>query len=177
MLVLLLLCTATAYAQPARPLVDVPYEWRESNWLDKPGRLQFPEGSCAHAALITCLRMSHAPQLANYWRARYGAGETGAGLAALCEREGIPYDYCPSPDPGFLERAMRHGLPAVIQVPGQDSWHAVTVCHFDSSWACILDNNDTARYRWLTRAEFLTYWQGFGLVVAAPAYPPAVTTR
>src|SRR5579862_4653429 len=58
-------------------LVDIPRPRRKHNWIGDRG-----QGSCVHAALVNLWHWQGRHELAEWWAARHGNGETAEGLAA-----------------------------------------------------------------------------------------------
>src|SRR5690242_2839570 len=52
-------------------LVDIPHRWRKRNWIGDRG-----QGSCVHAALVHLWHWQGRHDLAEWWAARHGNGET-----------------------------------------------------------------------------------------------------
>lgn len=66
-----------------------------------------------------------------------GTDASWIDMAMRCYR-GVCITY------GFSER---YGTPTI--------YHMVWLCHFDSEWACVADNNFPGTYEWTRREEFL----------------------
>src|SRR5579859_2018821 len=60
--------------------IDVPLASRKKNWIGDRG-----QGSCVHAALAHLFHWQGRHDLAEWWAARHGNGETAEGLAAKLE--------------------------------------------------------------------------------------------
>src|SRR5579871_6301737 len=82
--------------------IDIPPAWRRRNWFGDRG-----QGSCVHASLVHLFHWQGRHDVARWWAARYGNGETAEGLAAKLEGAGIPFAETRSGDVAFLEWAIR----------------------------------------------------------------------
>jgi len=149
-----------------RPVVNPPLKDRQENW-----RGSRREGSCVWAATITLLRWQGRYNTANRLRQKYGNGEYSEDWAAKMEREGLRYAYVTNGDVRFLEWACRTRRGAGVTV--LRGAHMVNLVHLDDEWACLLDNNDTGKYKWVPREMFLAEWRAsFGWALT-PVYTPA----
>lgn len=182
LLVVLLLCVPLAgcegdfsqgfFVQPAankeRPVINPPAKDRQKNWLGNKR-----EGSCVWASTITLLRWQGRYNTAYYIRNKYENGEWPDDWARKMESEGLRYAFVTNGDVKFLEWACRTRRGAAVTIMG--GAHMVNLVHLDSNSACLLDNNNPVRYRWVSRAAFLAEWKashGWGLsVVYTPAAP------
>lgn len=149
------------------PVVNLPLALRQSNWRGSRG-----EGSCVHASMISLLRWQGRYEMADYWRDHYGNGEYADRFAERLDREGIRFAYTAQEnDVSFLEWACSTRRGCNVTVRG--GAHMVTLVHFDSENAGILDNNDIVTFKWLTREEFLDDWFSSGSWAVTPVYSPA----
>lgn len=151
-----------------RPVVNPPLKDRQENWLGSQR-----EGSCVWASTITLLRWQGRYFTANRIRQKYGNGEYPDDWAAKMEKEGLRYAFVTNGDVRFLEWACRTRRGAGVTVMG--GAHMLNLVHLDDKWACLLDNNNTGKYKWLPREMFLAEWRashGWGLtVVYTPTAP------
>lgn len=151
-----------------RPIVNPPTQDRQKNWLGNQR-----EGSCVWASTITLLRWQGRYQTAERIRQKYGNGEWPDDWMAKMEKEGVRYASISNGDEKFLEWACRTRRGAGVTIMG--GAHMVNLVHLDKNWACLLDNNNTGRYRWIPRKAFMAEWKasyGWALtVVYSPAAP------
>lgn len=181
LLVALVLCISTAGCEfnqlnplqptrPAinkeRPLVNVPPAMRQANWLGNQR-----EGSCVHATMISLMRWQGRFHLANKWKQTYANGEWPEGLASKFDREGVRYAYTDKGDVKFLEWATRTRRGCGITVMG--GVHMVALVHLDDKWACLLDNNDISKYKWVRREAMIAEWRASHGWAVTPIYTPA----
>ncbi len=151
-----------------RPTVNLPLSVRQKNWLGDRG-----EGSCVWASTISLLRWQGRYRTAEWVRSNYGDGEWPDNHAAKLERAGIRYAYVTNGDVRFLEWCLRTRRGAGVTVMG--GAHCVNLVFLDDRWACLLDNNDVPRYRWVPRKTFLAEWRasyGWGFTVVYSPTPP-----
>lgn len=135
-----------------RPLINVPMILRQANWI---GSLR--EGSCVHATMISLMRWQGRPHLANKWKRTYANGEWPNGLASKFDRAGVRYAYTDKGDVKFLEWASRTRRGCGITVRG--GAHMVALVHLDDKWACLLDNNNISKYKWVSRESMIAEWK------------------
>jgi len=149
-----------------RPVVNLPLELRQSNWVGRQS-----EGSCVHATMISLMRWQGRNALAAKWRKMYDSGETPAGLSGKFDREGVRYAYTTSGDVKFLEWACRTRRGCGITVMG--GVHMVALVHLDDKWACLLNNNEVSKYKWVPRAALIAEWKASDGWAVTPLYAPA----
>jgi hypothetical protein len=149
---------------PATPDIDYPaYEremptvnleriFRQSNWIGDEN-----EGSCVHASMAMLCRWQGEFELADMWIATYNSGEYPSRFSARCDEQGVRYAYTSREnDIAFLEWAVNTRRACGVTVRG--GAHMVILCHLDSEWAGILDNNKIDEIKWVPRDQFLNEW-------------------
>jgi hypothetical protein len=149
-----------------RPIVNIPEALRQENWVGNKR-----EGSCVHATMISLMRWQGRYNTANSWRRKYGNGEWPSGLATKFDREGVRYAYTDKGDVAFIEWACRTRRGCGITVMG--GAHMVALVHLDANWACLLDNNDVSKYKWVPRSALLAEWEASYGWAVTPVYTPA----
>jgi hypothetical protein len=157
---------ARTMATDERPVVNVPQDMRQSNWLGSRG-----EGSCVHATMISLLRWQGRLGMADHWRQTYGNGEGPDNLAAKFDREGVRYAYVTNGDVGFLTWACRTRRGCGITVRG--GAHMVALVHLDAEWAGLLDNNSVSKIIWVPRDTLIAEWRASNGWAVVPVYTPA----
>jgi hypothetical protein len=167
-----LLLTSHGFASE-RPIVNLPAELREENWLGSNG-----EGSCVHATMVMLLRWQQQEGVASHWRETYGDGEYAdstwnpeSNLAIKLDSENVRYAYCIDGDERFLEWALATRRGCGVTVLG--GAHMVALVHLDDEWAGILDNNRPDQIIWMRRAKFLAEWKHSNGWAVTPVYTPA----
>ncbi len=145
-----------------RPVVNLPRATRQDNWGG---------GSCVYATTVTLLNWQGRYQTAKYIRRAYSGGSSLKNIVAKLDRLNIRYAYCTRGDVKFLEWACRTRRGAGVVVTG--GVHFVTLVHLDNNWACILDNNSTHKFQWISRGRFLAEWRASGGWAIAVVYSPA----
>jgi len=163
LLFILLLGAATVSIE--YPTVNLPVGDRQENWTGDQG-----QGCCVFATTVSLLRWEGQYDLADRIRKKYGNGESLEGLAAKLDREGIRYAYAIH-DVHFLEWALktRRGCGIPFDTTGP---HCLALVYLDNKLACLLDNNDVGRYRWMSREKFLKHWIESGGWAFALVYDP-----
>ena len=163
----------TQPAQPAqpvvnkeRPIVNVPMALRQENWVGDQR-----EGSCVHATMISLFRWQGRYNIANKWRQTYANGEWPIGLASKFDREGVRYAYTDKGDVAFLEWAISTRRGCGITIMG--GAHMVALVHLDANWACLLDNNNVSKYKWVPRRTLIAEWKASHGWAVVPIYTPA----
>ena len=150
-----------------RPVVNIPSDLRQENWLGNLG-----EGSCTWASTISLLRWQGRYNTADWVRKNRGNGEWPEHMATALDDAGIRYAYTIRGDVEFLEWACRTRRGCGITVNGGS--HMVTLVHLDSEWAAILDNNSIEKFIWVPRESLISEWQSsYGWAVAVLYTPPA----
>jgi hypothetical protein len=149
-----------------RPVVNIPLALRQENWIGSQR-----EGSCVHATMISLMRWQGRYNLANYWRKTYDSGEWLDDLAVKFDREKVRYAYTEKGDVKFLEWACGTRRGCGITVQGGS--HMVALVHLDSKWACLLDNNNVSKYKWVPREALIAEWKASYGWAVAPIYTPA----
>lgn len=158
--------------RPELPTVDIPTEWRCTNWSS----LTNGQGSCVHASCVMLLRWMELHELAEWWRQSYSGGEYSDRMHQKLTAAGIQFAATTNGDIAFLEWAVRTRRGACITI--NNAAHMVCLVHLDESRVGILDNNHTDRIDWHRRAEFLQAWQSspapwaFTLVYNPPPASP-----
>lgn len=135
--------------------VDLPQGWRYRNWTGPRG-----QGSCVHAAIAHLLEWQGRHAAAQWWRTRYGDGETPLGLAAKLDAAGLSYTETRTGDEAFLEWAIRTRRGAAVVV--QQGAHMVNLVGLDRDRAEILDSNFPERIESVPRAAFVRDWKQSG---------------
>ncbi|MGE5194069.1 MAG: hypothetical protein ACM3U2_16360 [Deltaproteobacteria bacterium] len=146
--------------------IDIPPAWRRRNWIGDRG-----QGSCVHAAVVHLWHWQGRHDLADWWAARYGNGETAEGLAAKLDGAGVRFAETRSGDEAFLEWAIRTRRGAAVVV--QNGTHMVNLVGLDRQHAQILDSNFPEHVQRRPRAAFLRDWkQSGGWAVTPVGTPP-----
>ena len=163
----------TSLMAAERPVVNLPTELREENWLGPRG-----EGSCVHATMVMLLRWQQETSLAAHWRRTYGDGEYADStwseqhnLANRLDQENVRYAYTIDGDVDFLEWALKTRRGCGVTVLG--GRHMVALVHFDGQWAGLLDNNAPEKIVWVSRGKFLAEWKNSNGWAVTPVYTPA----
>lgn len=149
-----------------RPIVNIPRNSRQGNWIGNQR-----QGSCVHATMISLFRWQNRLNMANKWRRMYGNGEASADLAAKFEAHNIRYAYTTKGNVEFLEWACNTRRGCGITVMG--GRHMVALVHLDDEWACLLDNNNISKYRWIPRGRLIAEWKASNGWAVVPIYTPA----
>jgi len=147
-------------------LVDIPHRWRKRNWIGDRG-----QGSCVHAALVNLWHWQGRHELAEWWAAHHGNGETAEGLSAKLEAAGVRFAETRSGDEAFLEWAIRTRRGAAVVV--QNGSHMVNLVGLDRRHAQILDSNSPERVESWPRERFFGEWKQSGGWAVTPVGPPA----
>lgn len=164
-LAVLLIIASTAAAQEM-PTVNIPLALRQENWPGAEGG-----GSCVHASMINLLRWQGQYKLADWWSQNYDSGEYASRMAARMAAAGIPFAETTNGQVAFLDWALKTRRGCNVVVMG--GAHMVTLVHFDSKYAGILDNNYPNRITYYYRQDFINYWQRSGGWAFTPVYSPA----
>ena len=149
-----------------RPIVNIPMVMRQSNWAGNQR-----EGSCVHAVMISLFRWQNRLHRADEWRRTYANGEWPESLATKLDREGVRYAYTTKGNVSFLEWAVRTRRGCGITVKG--GAHMVALVHLDDKWACLLDNNNVSKYKWVSRESLIAEWKASYGWAVTPIYTPA----
>jgi hypothetical protein len=165
-----------AYQSAERPVVNLPVQLRQSNWLGGPRW----NGSCAWASLVMSCNWANEIAKAERIRAAKGGGVSVRSFCQGMTAEGIPYLYTYGKnDVAFLEKALASRRPVIVGVdwgsPYDKTEHAVLLTHLDEHSAALLDNNRPQEDLWMTRNEFLQEWEdtdSFAVVVLYSPVPP-----
>ena len=168
---ILLLWTSTGRCEV--PVVNLPVELREENWVGPAG-----EGSCVHATVVMLLRWQQQYQTADDWRRTYSDGEYaddkwnyGSNLARKFDSENVRYAYTIEGDEKFLEWAISTRRGAGVTVKG--GRHMVALVHMDDEKVGLLDNNDIENIIWVDRERFMSEWKNSNGWAVTPIYTPA----
>lgn len=159
---ILILASTPLFAQT----VNIPMALRQENWRGSEG-----EGSCVHASMVNLLRWQGQFALANWWKANYENGEWAERLAERLTRSGVRFADTTAGNPEFLDWALKTRRGCNVVVMG--GAHMVTLVHFDSRYAGILDNNYPDKITYYKRDEFVKYWQRSGGWAVTPMYVPS----
>jgi hypothetical protein len=146
-------------------LADIPPEWRRLNWLGPRGK-----GSCVHAAMAHLLHWQGRHELAAWWSANHGDGETFPGLMIKLDRAGVRWAGTSDGDEDFLTWAIRTRRGAAVVVA--NGRHMVNLVGLDSRSAFILDSNSPEKIQTWDRQKFLAEWQRSGGWAVTPVYLP-----
>lgn len=150
-----------------RPSVNIPPEFRKSNWLSSDGY-----GSCVHAAFITLLRWQGRFETAKMWEQTYSGAEWSTSFEKKLERKKIRFAYTiRAGDVSFLEWACRTRRGCAVTVRG--GGHMVVLVHLDEKWAAILDNRFTREFIWIPRELFIAEWKASHSWAVTPVYKPS----
>lgn len=153
--------------KPEHPAMNLPRKMRQRNWIGGP----WQNGSCVVASMISLLRWQGKYALANRLRRRYGGGQDFWSWNSILDREGIRYAVTYNKrNVAFLERAIKTRRGCMVAIEGLA--HMVCLVDLTPTKACILDNNDTSRYIWRDRSEFLADWFGAHSWALTPVYSP-----
>ena len=176
--VILFFCLASICLSAERPTVNVPDEWRKSNWLSPNG-----SGSCVHASFVSLLRWQGRYETAKMWEKKYSGGEWPSSFKTKLDKEGIRYSFTVGEgDVKFLEWACKTRRGAGVTVRGRPTknyplgipgGHMVTLVHLDAKWAAILDNRATKNFIWIQRDIFIAEWKASHSWAMTPVYKPS----
>ncbi len=129
-----------------------------------------PEGRCAWCALET-LGRHHGIEALHGLADKYTTRATPADLEKVLDDLRIDYRTQPagSRSTTILRYAIRENLGAIVGFrelrPGQGA-HMVTVVDFGSDEVRVIDSNDAdGRIRTMSLKRFLSWWDGFALVL------------
>lgn len=129
-----------------------------------------PEGRCAWCALET-LGRHHGIKSLNGLADKHGTRATQKDLEAALDDLHIDYRTQPvgSRSTTILRYAVRENLGAIVGfrelVPGQGP-HMVTLVDFGPEEVRVIDSNDAdGRIRTMPLKRFLSWWDGFALVL------------
>jgi hypothetical protein len=161
------------------PVVNLPLELRESNWVSDTN-----EGSCVHAFVVMQFRWCLEDAQAEYWRTHNAGGEWaddtwnyGSNLARKFDSAGIQYAYTVDGDEAFLEWAVATRRGCGITVMGGK--HMVYLVHLDAERAGIVDTNDISRVIWVRRDRLIAEWKssnGWAVAMLRSPAPPLPTS-
>jgi len=121
--------------------------------------------------MISLFRWQNRLHRADEWRRTYANGEWPESLATKLDREGVRYAYTTKGDVSFLEWAVRTRRGCGITVKG--GAHMVALVHLDDKWACLLDNNNVSKYKWVSRESLIAEWKASYGWAVTPIYTPA----
>lgn len=164
--------------QEERPVVNIPLEFRESNWRGP----SYGQGSCTWAVMVSLLRWQGRYNTAGWLRKTHGDGAWPTRMARELDEAGIRYAFVTNGDVAFLEWACRtrrgvgitvFGSPTLRYPNGVPGGHMVALVHLDEEWAAILDSNNTSRFTWIPREELIAEWKASRGWAIAPVYTPA----
>jgi hypothetical protein len=148
-------------------LIDIPQQHRRTNWTGRRG-----QGSCVHASLCHLFHWQGRHDLAEWWAAHYGDGETANGLTQKLNAAHVRFAETRTGDTAFLEWAIRTRRGAAVVV--QNGAHMVNLVGLDRQHAQILDSNSPNRTQAVPRDVFLRDWkQSGGWAVTPVGTPPA----
>lgn len=168
---------------------DLPAEYRKANISSKG------LGCCVFRSTDHAAHYHNFPALYGLPEWMQSKGIPGGGdpdkldkiIAAACKDRGVPVpDYVQHTggDAAFLEKALAAGRMVCVTYDGRDTRygqgktiaHMVNLVELDKDNAVILDNNFVKAYYRMTRAEFLSRWNGGGkgwaVAFALPPPPP-----
>ncbi len=163
MLALLLLCFTGCSIQIPDPEViwgpkelpqaNVPPGCRQWNWTSGGPT----NGSCTHASIISLARWVCQPKFADWWQKNHGGGEDPTSLTRQLDKAGVQYAMTfNKADVKFLEWACRTRRGCAVAIYGRA--HMVALVGLTEKWAIILDNNDTSRFIYVPRKNFINEW-------------------
>lgn len=163
---MLFLNTGIASAEE-RPTVNLPMGYRHGNWFGPQG-----QGSCVHATMVYLLHWQGRHKEADEWRRNNGDGEWAPDLAEKLDRAKIRYAYTYNKgNVAFLEWALKTHRGCGVTVMGGK--HMVALVHLDAQWACIWNNNDPKKFKWVRRKTFINEWLNSDSWAVTPVYTPA----
>jgi hypothetical protein len=148
-----------------RPIVNIPLVMRQENWLGTQR-----EGSCVWASAISLLKWQGRPKTAAYIRRNIGNGSWPENFAERADKIGLRYAMTTNGDVKFLEWAIRTRRGAAITVLG--GAHMVNILALDDKQACILDNNNPDKLKWVPRDKILAEWAASYGWALTPVYAP-----
>jgi ABC-type bacteriocin/lantibiotic exporter with double-glycine peptidase domain len=129
-----------------------------------------PEGRCGWCALETLAR-HHGIEALDGLADKHAARATQSDLEAVLDDARVDYRIQPigSRSTTILRYAIRENLGAIVgfreRVPGQGP-HMLTVVDFGPEEVRVIDSNDAdGRVRTLSLKRFLSWWDGFALVL------------
>lgn len=162
---------ATVERPVERPTVNLPVNLRQRNWIGDENY-----GSCVWATTMSLLRWEGRDDLAREIGRTCGNGAGPSTHGRVMDKLGIAYAMTDSGDERFLEWALRTRRGAGVAC--ENGAHCVALVYLDSKQACIMDNNDPANYRWMSREDFVTDWRNsggwaFALLIGPPTAPLA----
>lgn len=164
---LLILSPVVFLCAAERPVVNLPNEYRKSNWLSPNGY-----GSCVHASFVTLLKWQGRYGTAKMWGRAYSGGEWYTTFEKKLLKKNIRFAYtAKANDVSFLEWACRTRRGACVTIRGGS--HMVTLVHLDENWAAILDNNATKNFIWIPRERFIAEWKASYSWAFTPVYTPS----
>lgn len=138
--------------EPQVPRINIEKYLRQKNWIGYRGG-----GSCTHACLTMILRHQGRMDAADYWKRKYGDGETFDSLTAKLDAEGFRWvGTCRENDVAFLEWTVATRRGALVTCRG--GAHAILLVHLDQDWAYLIDNNFPNREIKVPRQQFLSEW-------------------
>jgi ABC-type bacteriocin/lantibiotic exporter with double-glycine peptidase domain len=156
LLTVLLLLPCTAHAE-----INIAKENRVRNQ---------PEGRCAWCALET-LGRHHGIEALRGLAEKHASRATRIDLEAALDAVNVDYRTQPvgSRSTTILRYAIRENLGAIVGfrelVPGQGP-HMVTLVDFGPKEVRVIDSNDAdGRVRTMSLKRFLSWWDGFALVL------------
>ena len=129
-----------------------------------------PEGRCAWCALETLARHHGITELHGL-ADKHSTRATQSDLEAVLDDANVDYrtQEVGSGNTAILRYAIEENLGAIIgfreRVPGAGP-HMVTLVDFGPDEVRVIDSNDTdGRVRTMSRKRFLSWWDGFALVL------------
>jgi ABC-type bacteriocin/lantibiotic exporter with double-glycine peptidase domain len=129
-----------------------------------------PEGRCAWCALETLAR-HHGITALHGLADKHETRATPSDLEAVLDDANVDYRTQPVGyhSTAILRYAIQEDLGAIVgfreRAPGQGS-HMVTLVDFGPDEVRVIDSNDAdGRVRTMSRKRFLSWWDGFALVL------------
>lgn len=158
--------------EPEVPVVNLPTNLHERNWVDARG-----SGSCVHASTLFIMKWQGQYKLAEQWKKTHAGGETANSIMLAYEKYNLPYTCTLDGDPLFLVWATKSRRGAIVW------WKPYHCCAFvgisvvdGREYAIISDNNRPGTFEKTPLDEFIRKWRGYGgfactLLLDAPHSP------
>ena len=136
--------------------INVPVSMRQHNT---------PDGSCAHAALVTTLRYEGRADEAAQWWATHRGGEWPAKLDKEMSDAGLEYVQTLTGGLNFIEGANAAGYLVEVEVNADKVTHALLITDIDANYVRIIDVNHIKSDWRMRRSDFLDVWTGWAFYV------------
>lgn len=150
----------------ARDFIDIPPEWRHSNYA---------LGSCVHATTESLLEWQGLHDQAQEWRRRYSGGEATAQPPHTRKMDsmGLKYVVTNNGDVELLEWACATRRGCGIAYP---AGHCIALVGHENGQAVFLDNNHVGRLDREPWDGFVAKWKRIGGNAFAFVYNPPPPT-